>query len=354
MRWVVEGNASGFAGQGASILDQPKCKELTRRALGELERVGRLLDERRRRGFVRQCHGDLHLRNIVLIDGQPTLFDAVEFNDEIACIDVLYDLAFLLMDLWRRRLEFHANRVLNVYLARTGDDDGLPLLPLFLSCRAAVRAKTSATAARLQPDASKSRDLEGLATEYLALASTFLDPSPVQLIAIGGFSGSGKSTLARALAPSVGRPPGAVIVRSDEIRKTLRGVPSLQRLGPDGYTPEVTQAVYRTMADRVSAVLRTGQSVIADAVFSNTSDRLAIEAAAADASVPFFGFWLEAPPDVLVTRVSAREADASDADAIVVRRQLEQDAGHIAWQRVDAGVQSEQVLSCVRESLPNG
>jgi aminoglycoside phosphotransferase family enzyme len=132
MRWVVEGNASGLAEQGASILDQPKCKELTQQSVAELERVGSVLDARRRCGFVRQCHGDLHLRNIVLIDRQPTLFDAVEFNDKIACIDVLYDLAFLLMDLWRRRLESHANRVLNVYLGETGDDDDLALLPLFI------------------------------------------------------------------------------------------------------------------------------------------------------------------------------------------------------------------------------
>jgi uncharacterized protein len=112
-----------------------------------------LLDRRRDAGFVRQCHGDLHLRNIVFWEGKPTLFDAVEFNDEIACIDVLYDLSFLLMDLWKRRLSRHANIVWNGYLTEMGDLDGLPALPLFLSCRAAVRAKTSVTASALQSDA---------------------------------------------------------------------------------------------------------------------------------------------------------------------------------------------------------
>ena len=104
MTWVIEGNAAGFAEQGAGILDPAACSRVTRDTRFELERQGALLDKRRQQGSVRQCHGDLHLRNIVLLDGQPTLFDAIEFNDEIACIDVLYDLAFLIMDLWRRQL----------------------------------------------------------------------------------------------------------------------------------------------------------------------------------------------------------------------------------------------------------
>jgi uncharacterized protein len=150
MAWVLDGNAAGFAEQGAGILDPAGCATLTRSAREPLERHGGLLDARRDSGLVRQCHGDLHLRNIVLLKGRPTLFDAIEFNDEIACIDVLYDTAFLLMDLWRRQLPRHANAVWNGYLAEASDFAGIPLLPLFLSCRAAVRAKTSATAANLQ------------------------------------------------------------------------------------------------------------------------------------------------------------------------------------------------------------
>ena len=117
-----------------------------------------LLEHRRLAGFVRQCHGDLHLRNIVLLDGQPTLFDGVEFNDEISCTDVLYDLAFLLMDLWRRQLPRHANAVWNRYLGETSDLEGVALMPLFLSCRAAVRAKTTSPRrrCRLTPHAVRS------------------------------------------------------------------------------------------------------------------------------------------------------------------------------------------------------
>jgi len=337
MQWVVDGNAAGFAEQGAGILDPDLCAELTGKASAEIRRLGDLLDERRVKGLVRQCHGDLHLRNIVLLDGQPMLFDAVEFNDDIACIDVLYDIAFLVMDLWRRRLESHANAVLGGYLAETGDFSGLALLPLFLSCRAAVRAKTSATAAGVQPDGAKARELQDLAREYLVMARDLLEPAPARLLAIGGFSGSGKSTLARALAPAIGPVPGAVVVRSDEVRKALRGVPTLQRLGPDGYTAEVTERVYRTVEDRVAQVLRAGHSAIADAVFAKPSHRLAIEQVAVANATPFVGVWLEAPPDVLMARTEARGPDASDAGASIVRRQITQDPGPMTWHRLDAG-----------------
>ena len=220
-----------------------------------IDRHRHLLNARRERGFIRQCHGDLHLRNIVLLDGHPTLFDAIEFNDEIACTDVLYDLAFLLMDLWRRRLPRHANSIWNGYLTQTADFGGIPLLPLFLSCRAAVRAKTSATAANLQADPRRKTELQEVAREYLAMANALLHQPPACLIAIGGFSGSGKSTLARALAPLIGAVPGAVVIRSDETRKQLCGVDPLQRLGPEGYTVDVTRQVYATIARSRSDVV---------------------------------------------------------------------------------------------------
>ena len=135
MHWVVDGNAAGFAEHGIAVgaLDPSACARVTADASAEIDRLASLLDHRRENGLVRQCHGDLHLRNIVLVDGEPTLFDAVEFNDEIACIDVLYDLAFLLMDLWRRHLPRHANEVWNSYLAQTADWPGVALMPLFLS-----------------------------------------------------------------------------------------------------------------------------------------------------------------------------------------------------------------------------
>jgi aminoglycoside phosphotransferase family enzyme len=231
MAWVIEGNATGFLDEGKHILDPVVCDRVSNDSRRALEYHAAHLDARRQAGFVRQCHGDLHLRNIVLIDGQPTPFDAIEFNDEIACIDVLYDLAFLLMDLWRRELPRHANAISNDYLAETTDFEGLSLLPLFLSCRAAVRAKTSATSARLQSDRARRAEFENLSRAYLEMAQRLLQPPDPCLIAIGGLSGSGKSTLALALGPLIGDVPGAVVIRSDEVRKQLCGVPPLAHLG---------------------------------------------------------------------------------------------------------------------------
>ena len=344
MAWVVDGNAAGFAEQGVGILDSTLAAEVSTVSRLEIERQAAFLERRRRDGFVRQCHGDLHLRNIVLLDGRPTLFDAIEFNDEIACVDVLYDLAFLLMDLWKRQLPRHANAVMNGYLADTDDLAGLALLPLFLSCRAAVRAKTSATAARVQPDARRARELEDVAREYLVMARDLLKPEPPRLVAVGGHSGSGKSTLALALAPPIGGPPGAVVLRSDEIRKSLCGVPSLQRLGSDAYTQEMTARVYRALIERAAVALRAGRPVIVDAVCARPSDRAALEAAATSASVPFVGIWLDAPRDLLIARAEGRGPDASDADAGVIRRQLAEDPGVIRWPRLDASLSATSVL----------
>jgi uncharacterized protein len=344
MRWVVDGNATGFAEQGAGILEPSLCATVTSQARQALERCGTLLDARRDAGFIRQCHGDLHLRNIVLLDGRPTLFDAIEFNDEIACIDVLYDLSFLLMDLWRRRLPRHANVLWNGYLTDTADLDGVALLPLFLSCRAAIRAKTSVTAATLQRDSQRRTELEQVARDYLVTAAALLRPPAPYLIAVGGVSGTGKSTLALALAPSVGAVPGAVVIRSDEIRKRLCGVEPPEHLGPEGYTPEVSRRVYAMVAERAASLARGGHAVIADAVFVRQPDRESIERAAAAAGVPFVGLWLDAPEPVLLARAARRRRDPSDADAGVIRSQLVQETGPILWQRVDASPAAENVL----------
>jgi hypothetical protein len=344
MRWVVDGNALGFAEQGTGILDPARCAALTADTHHAIDRHAALLDDRREAGFVRQCHGDLHLRNIVLLDGRPTLFDAIEFNDEIACTDTLYDLAFLLMDLWRRELPRHANAVWNGYLSDTGDTGGMPVLPLFLSCRAAVRAKTSATAATLEADVARRRALAALAQDYLAMAWQLLHPPPPCLIAVGGLSGSGKSALAIGLAPFIGAAPGAVVIRSDEVRKELSGVDALVRLGADAYTAERSRRVYATVNERADTIVRSGHAAIADAVFSREADREAIERTAAAAGVPFVGFWLDAPRSVLVTRVEGRGLDASDADAGVVDHQLREETGPIRWHRIDASADAAAVL----------
>src|SRR5262249_37192176 len=161
-----------------------------------------LLVERGRHGLIKQIHGDLHLGNIVLLDGRPVLFDAIEFSPIIASGDVLYDLAFLLMDLVERGLEAPANIVLNRYLIetrRTEDLDALATLPFHLSMRAAIRAKV--TAARLDhaKDDEERSEIAGMARKYFDFACRFLAPAPPMLVAVGGLSGTGKSLLARGL-----------------------------------------------------------------------------------------------------------------------------------------------------------
>jgi len=312
---------------------------------------GPLLDRRRAEGRVRLCHGDLHLRNICLFEERPVLFDAIEFNESLAVIDVWYDLAFLLMDMEHRRLRVLANAVFNRYLARTGDFGGLAALPMFLSLRAGIRAHVGATAADAQPRAEAARALRAEAGTYLDLALELTSPPPARLVAVGGLSGTGKSTLAGALAPVIGGAPGAVYLRSDVVRKLLYGVDPLARLPPEAYTPEMSRRVYDVLLDHAGAALAAGHAVVADAVWARPEERGALSAAAAEAGVAFDGLWLEAPLERLEERVTGRRGDASDATAEVVRRQTGYDLGEIDWIRLDAGASPDKLRVAARAAL---
>ncbi len=301
-----------------------------------LKRHAPLLDARLAAGFVRRCHGDLHLRNICVIDGRPRLFDAIEFNDAIACIDLLYDLAFLIMDLEHRSLRGHANLILNRSLRQEADVAGLAALPLFLSVRAAVRAKVGVSMANSQSDAPTAQALYDEAGVYFQAARAYLAPAPPRLVAVGGLSGSGKTSLARALAPDLGAPPGALHLRSDVLRKTLAGVGEGNRLPPESYTPAASDAVYAALAHRARAGLDAGRAVIVDAVYAKPAERAAIEAVARDLGLPFHGLWLDCPEPVMAERIAARSGDASDATAEVLRQQLGYQLGEISWNRIEA------------------
>jgi aminoglycoside phosphotransferase family enzyme/predicted kinase len=313
------------------------------------ERVRALLLQRERAGLVRRCHGDLHLGNIVLLDGAPVLFDAIEFDPKVATGDVLYDLAFLLMDLIERGLTGFANVVLNRYLnetRRVEDLDALVALPLFLSLRAAIRAKV--TAARREQGAERAVT-EQSARDYFALAGKLLTPSPPILLAIGGLSGSGKSLLARVLAPEIPPAPGAVVLRSDVERKALFGVGETDRLPERAYSPEITAQVYAALTAKARRVIAAGHSAIVDAVFADASERAAIAQAAAGAV--FRGLFLTADLAVRLARVGSRKSDASDADAAVARRQEKYDLGNLQWTLVDASGSPEQTLHRTRTAL---
>ena len=309
--------------------------------------VAQLLEARRRAGKVRRCHGDLHLRNICLLDGRPTLFDCLEFSEELASIDILYDLAFLLMDLEQRGLGAFANRVLNRYLDRTGEDEGLAALPAFLSLRAGIRAHVTATALEQGGD----EEMTAEARRYFELAQRALVPRRPRLVAIGGLSGSGKSTLAHALAPELGALPGARVLRSDVTRKLLSGVAPETRLPESAYTPEITGKVYRTLGEKAAAALATGYSAIIDAVALTPPERAAFAETARRAEVSFTGLWLDAGSETMAARIDARQGDASDATAEILSRQLRRDPGPIDWTRIDAGGGPEAVLAAARRAL---
>ncbi|MEZ5291590.1 MAG: AAA family ATPase [Vicinamibacterales bacterium] len=350
MRWVVDGNAQAFEAAGDGVFPVDGRRRLAAAVERALRSTAGALDARRERGLVRQCHGDLHLRNLVMLDGVPTPFDAVEFNDDIACTDVFYDLAFLLMDLWRRGLPRHANLLLNEYVRLTGDVDGLAALPLFLSCRAAVRAKTSATAAAVVGGASAGA-LRDTAREYLAMAVEFLAPPPPVLVAIGGLSGAGKSVTAAALAPTLGPAPGALHLRSDVERKALLGVDPLATLGEDAYSADMSGRVYERLLGLARGGLAAGHGVICDAVYADAARRTALSRVADEAGVPLVGLWLDAPPEVLVARVAARRDDASDATPEVVRRQVAAGVAPGDWTRVDASGDAGTTLDRVTAAL---
>nr|MBX2806864.1 AAA family ATPase [Hyphomicrobiales bacterium] len=320
-----------------------------------LARNDAFMRKRRRQGFVRRCHGDLHLKNIVLVEGKPRLFDALEFDEELARIDIIYDLAFLLMDLWSRGLKSEASALLNHYFmnATHGNElDGLRLMPMMMAIRAGVRAMVGLDELAVADDASRERrysDMIGYARLFVEL----LTPEKPRLVAIGGLSGTGKTTIARAVSPEVGVSPGAMHVRSDVERKLLFHADMLERLSPGCYTDSATKLVYHRMFTKAEAILRAGHSVILDATFAPGQARMDLAGLAERSGVPLETIWLCADQNEMMNRVSARVGDASDADATIVARQVEsigmsEPAG---WRCVEASGSRDAAIENVRRVL---
>lgn len=294
-----------------------------------------LLDQRANSGRVRHLHGDLHLGNIALVDGVPLPFDCLEFDDELATVDTLYDLAFLLMDLWHRGLRVEANLVFNRYLDLMPEDEGgIALLPMFIAMRAAIRAHVLVAQGERHPDQSA---LIHEAEALLDLALECLKPRSAILVGIGGLSGTGKTTLARQLAHRLGPVPGARVLRSDVLRKRISGVAPEVPLPLSAYGPGTGAAVYGMLAEGAAAALLQGHAVIGDAVYARLAERRALSDIGRISGVRFAGLWLETEEAERVRRVSGRRGDASDADAAVASAQSAYDVGALEdWRRVNA------------------
>ena len=344
----IRNNSSIFR-RHPHLFGETAVADLEQQSLAALNRLRPLLIERGRQGLIRRGHGDLHLGNIAVLDGEPVAFDALEFDPLIASGDVLYDLAFLLMDLLEFDLQAAANQVLNGYYAaarRGADCEGIATLPFFMSLRAAIRAMTTASRLDVTKDA-----IAQSARRYFDLARGLLAPTKPTLLGIGGLSGTGKTVLARSLAALLAPAPGALVFRSDVERKAMYGIPEHQPLPPQAYRAEVSESVYRNIIGKAARVARAGHSAIVDAVFARAEERAALEAAATTAGVTFHGLFLVADLATRVERVSERAPDASDADADVARQQEEFVTGALTWNRVDAGDSPQQTLANARAAI---
>ena len=342
----IEQNAQAFR-EHPKLFDAKEVEQFTKASRIAFAGLRPLLEKRGAQGLIRRGHGDLHLGNIALIDGEPLPFDALEFDPLVASGDLLYDVAFLLMDLDERKLREAAATALNIYFVvsrRDADIEALAALPLFMSVRAAIRAKV--TAAKLaNTDEAKRDAIAKEAQTYFALACKLIAPPKPKLLAVGGLSGTGKSVLARGLASRIPPLPGALVLRSDIERKVLFNVAETERLPADAYTAEVTMRVYQTLADKAQRVIAAGHSAMVDAVFAKPQERALISKLAQDNKLDFHGLFLTADMETRIKRVGARVSDASDAGAEIVRRQEDYDLGDLDWLKVDASGSPEQTLT---------
>ena len=295
--------------------------------------AGRKMD-----GFVRECHGDLHLGNVALVDARPVLFDCIEFNDSFRWIDVMNEVAFMVMDLVDHARPGLAFRFLNRYLEATGDYAGIAVLRFYLVYRAMVRAKIALIRAR-QTDHSVAVTRQSLETfdEYLRLAASLAASRPPALILTCGLSGCGKTTAAQAALEAM----GAVRVRSDIERKRLHGLGSGARTGSapgaGPYAAQGTRATYDRLAGLARSMLLAGFPVIVDATFLHRAERQAFRELARAEGARFLILACDAPAAVLRERILARSrtgSDASEATLEVLERQIAGreplDAGELA------------------------
>jgi aminoglycoside phosphotransferase family enzyme/predicted kinase len=339
MRTILEELSRVFSADPAMMAAVPFAR-WHGRAMQALPGIETLLDARGRDGLIRRGHGDLHLRNIVLINGQPVPFDALEFDETLGTCDVLYDLAFLLMDLCHRGLDRVACRVQDAWLLNfaDGQESGLAALPLFLSVRAAIRAMVL-----LQQDKATGQAgaQQAEAKRYMQEALAFLAPPPPICVAIGGYSGAGKSHLAKALSPHLGAAPGALWLASDALRTA--GQVTDRALTTEAFAQTARDLIYEGMHTRAARALCAGHSVVLDATYLGEAQRLAVRDVARASGVRFVGLWATAPAEVLKKRFQERKPGLSDADLSVLERQMARGCD-VNWRQIETTGPSQTTL----------
>ncbi|MCA1995329.1 MAG: AAA family ATPase, partial [Coleofasciculus sp. S288] len=278
-----------------------------------------LFTTRRENNWIRECHGDLHLRNICLWHDKIQLFDRIEFNEPFRFVDVMYDVGFAVMDLEARGRKDLGNAFLNTYVEQTGDWEGLQVLPLYLSRQAYVRAKVNSFLLDDPgvPEEAK-QEAATVASDYYRLAWEYTKSQKGRLILMSGVSGSGKTTVARHLARNL----GAIHLRSDAVRKHLAGIPLNQQGGAELYTPEMSEKTYNRLLELGVLLASQGFPVILDAKYDRQVFRENAISEAQSHQLPIQIIHCTAPEDVLRDRLSSRTNDISDATANLLQSQL--------------------------------
>lgn len=323
--------------EGASELGLSACIPIYDQLAATVRKLDPLIEHRRAQGRVRRVHGDLHLANLCMFEGKPTPFDALEFDQRLATTDVLYDLAFLLMDLVHASRKREANAVMNSYWDEAREsEESLRLLPFFMALRAAVRMAVAVNDGRLEQAAS-----------YRELALHLLQNSVPKTIAIGGLSGTGKSSLAREVAAMLPGSAGARILRTDVIRKQVLSLAPETPAAASAYTRDQRMLIYERMLSQAREATAAGASIVLDATFQDEEARKLMDTGLART----VRFWLEAPLEIRLARIGARAADASDADARVAITQEHGAAPPSDWVRLDATLPVDQLAHRLVEHL---
>lgn len=340
------------------LFDQTDIDLFRRQLAQQLDQIEALLQDRFHQNWIRYGHGDMHLQNICILDGKPVLFDAIEYEDDFIIGDVLYDLSFLLMDLAAKGFQDTANQIFNQYVRKMGwllnsrNLRVLRCLPFFMAMRAGIRTHVAAsqfTQATTETDKNLFADQ---ARNYLKTSFQYLHkPHPIA-IAIGGYSGSGKSTIAKKIASMIGSNPGALRIRSDEIRRQLIDWDDFSPMPQHAYTSDMSQAVYTKMQEIALAALAEGHSVILDAVLDREIDRLMFQKSLSDTGTDFYGFWLVVDPAEMEARISGRTRDASDATVGILRLQLERHPLiQTDWTKINANGPVPETLKLVLKNI---